>query len=449
MRETTEQLLLASVVSNPHLFVDVSDAASPEMFTGHRKAWAKVIWSKLSDGNTVSYHTIYADTKPEHQKELESIFFSYGNGDGVDLANQLRESYLSSEASQIFQNAISGLLRGGNFSEVSNTVSLMIDELSKAGASGAKNIARYLEAADRLRNPNNNRERLPTGFANVDQVIGGWPIGMNILAARPGMGKTTLTLWLLIYAVLAGIPCLFYSYEMTTEDILTRIACYMCGYNANDRFRFTKEQLEEVAAKIEELKDLPLWIKDSQDFTGKVEDLKTEIQVMKQKHGIRLVAIDYLQLLSTYKKTDNEYRKTNVISGTIARVAQRAQLPIICLSQLSRKVEERGGDKRPKLADLRDSGKIEEDATSVTFVYRPEYYDIMEDENGMSLAGVTELIFAKFRPDGSVINKAAKFKFNPGTGEFQSEEKDSEFEYLPDVRIEPMKANKDLEDIPF
>ena len=439
-RETIERLLLGSLVNNTNLFVDISDAVNPGMFTSHREEWAKITWNKISNGEDVSFH-LFAIDYEDNIEELDQIFFEYNNPDGVQLAVKLRDLYLQEEGGLLLHEAQKSLVKGEVFSDVVNTLTSKIEDLAKAGTSTWKNYSRYDATKQALLNPSIKIDTIPTGFSELDNKLGGWPVGMNILAARPGMGKTTLTMWFLIYAVEAKRPCLFYSLEMTTETILKRLACYFAWYNANDFERFNQDQRNQIADKVERLKGLPLWIRDSDDFSGKVEDLQSEVFVMKKKHNIELVAIDYLQLLSTYQKTNGQYEKTNILSGTVRKAAQKNKLPFITLSQLSRAIDVRGGDKRPILSDLRDSGKIEEDAVSVTFIYRPEYYNILEDEEGQSLRGITELIFAKFRPDGSVVNKSALLKFNAQTGEFHS--------YDPDFESESVSSNPISEPISF
>lgn len=451
---TIEQLLLSSIVNTPNLFVDINDAVKPVMFTNHRREWAEKIWDKLTSGENVSFHSIAMDYSDEHFNELNRIFFEYANSDGMQLALKLKEGYLKKQGGEIFAKAQQDLVKGEQFTSVINTTNNQIEELTKMGTPTGKNLERYDVTKQSILNPNIKIDKIPTGFTELDKKLGGLPIGMNLFAARPGMGKTTLVLWFLIYAIRSGRPCLFYSLEMTLETILQRLACYFAGYNANDYERLGQKQREQVAEEIEKLKEMPLWIRDSEDFSGKVEDLHAEVFVMKKKHNIQLVAFDYLQLSETYQKTNGQYEKTNILSGTIRKAAQKSKLPWVVLSQLSRAVEIRGGDKRPILSDLRDSGKIEEDSVSVTFIYRPEYYGIMKDEDGHSLQGITELIFAKFRPDGSVVNKSALLKFNPGTGEFKSFDPDFEDEPYPTPEpspiIKPQTRNDDEDiEIPF
>ena len=129
---------------------------------------------------------------------------------------------------------------------------------------------------------------------------------------------------------------------------------------------------------------------------------------MKSKHDIQMIIIDYLQLMTAGSDKGNREQEISTISRSIKTIAKELNIPIIALSQLSRAVETRGGDKKPMLSDLRESGAIEQDADIVSFIYRPEYYDIDQDEEGNSLLGVGQIIIAKHR-NGALDTVSLKF----------------------------------------
>jgi replicative DNA helicase len=129
---------------------------------------------------------------------------------------------------------------------------------------------------------------------------------------------------------------------------------------------------------------------------------------MKMQHDIQLIVIDYIQLMTAGTKSGNREQEISTISRSIKEIAKELNVPIIALSQLSRAVETRGGDKRPMLSDLRESGAIEQDADMVCFIYRPEYYGLIEDENGMPTDGIGEIIVAKHR-NGSLDTVHLRF----------------------------------------
>jgi replicative DNA helicase len=162
--------------------------------------------------------------------------------------------------------------------------------------------------------------------------------------------------------------------------------------------------------KISPLTSAPIFIDDTPALS--IRELRTKCRRLKQKHDIKMIIIDYLQLMSgegnSKGSTGNREQEIASISRAMKNLAKELEVPVIALSQLSRAVETRGGDKRPQLADLRESGAIEQDADMVIFLYRPEYYKIDEDEMGNSLKGVGEVIIAKHR-NGSLENVQLKF----------------------------------------
>ena len=141
---------------------------------------------------------------------------------------------------------------------------------------------------------------------------------------------------------------------------------------------------------------------------SKALELRAKSRRLVAQHGVQLIVIDYLQLMSGDSTGGNREQEIASISRALKGIAKELKIPVIAISQLSRAVETRGGDKRPQLSDLRESGSIEQDADMVLFLYRPEYYNITEDEHGMPTAGTGEIIIAKHR-NGSLDNVKLKF----------------------------------------
>ena len=145
------------------------------------------------------------------------------------------------------------------------------------------------------------------------------------------------------------------------------------------------------------IRDRPIFIDDTPGIN--IFELRAKCRRLKMQHDIQMVIIDYLQLMTggSDNKNGNREQEISSISRGLKSLAKELNVPVIALSQLSRAVETRGGTKRPQLSDLRESGAIEQDADIVSFIYRPEYYQIMEDEEGQSLKGIAEVIIAKHR----------------------------------------------------
>lgn len=270
-----------------------------------------------------------------------------------------------------------------------------------------------------------------TGFADLDAKLGGLhPSDLIILAGRPSMGKSALAGNIARNAANAGIGVGFFSLEMSGEQLVGRELAGRCGLGPN-RMRtgklnpFDAEKLHEAG---EICRDLPVFIDDTPALT--VAALRTRVRRLKRRHGIGLVIVDYLQLM--VGRAESKQVEISNISRGLKAIAKEAGIPVLALSQLSRKVEERP-NKRPILSDLRESGAIEQDADAVLFIYREAYYlgDCAPvkkaDENETTFAnrllkwedveGIAEVNIAKHRhgPTGTV-----KLYFDTGTVRFET-----------------------------
>lgn len=266
--------------------------------------------------------------------------------------------------------------------------------MSSLVAQAVKNIEEMSKKEDGLTG-------VPTGFVALDRLTSGWqPSDMIIVAARPGMGKTSFTLALARNAAMDfNKPVAFFSLEMSSVQLVNRIIS-MDTEIPSEKLR--KGQLEEyewqqLHASIERLSDAQIYIDDTPGIS--IFELRAKCRRMKMQHDIQMIIIDYLQLMTGggENKHGNREQEISMISRSLKGLAKELNVPVIALSQLSRAVETRGGSKRPQLSDLRESGAIEQDADIVSFIYRPEYYQILEDEEGNSLQGIGEIIVAKHR----------------------------------------------------
>jgi replicative DNA helicase len=255
---------------------------------------------------------------------------------------------------------------------------------------------------------------VPSGFNDVDKLTSGWqPSDLVIIAARPGMGKTALTLSMARnIAVLQNIPVAFFSLEMSSVQLITRLISSETGLSSEKlrTGKLEKHEWEQLNVKVSSLEKAPLFIDDTPSLS--IFDLRAKARRLSSQHGIKLIIIDYLQLMTSggSSKTGNREQEISTISRNLKALAKELDIPVIALSQLSRAVETRGGSKRPLLSDLRESGAIEQDADIVSFIYRPEYYKIDEwdDEERTPSTGQAELIVAKHR-NGGLENIRLKF----------------------------------------
>lgn len=281
----------------------------------------------------------------------------------------------------------------------------------KKGYSHVKDLVK--EATEEIEAASKNKDGvsgIPTGFTDLDRLTSGWQKSdMIVLAARPGMGKTAFVLSMARNtAVQFNKPVAIFSLEMSNVQLVKRMMAMETGISS-EKFRkgFTdNKDWETLHNKISGLADAPIFIDDTPALS--IFELRAKCRRLKMQHDIQCVIIDYLQLMTAGIKGGNREQEISTISRSIKEIAKELNVPIIALSQLSRSVETRGGDKRPMLSDLRESGAIEQDADMVCFIYRPEYYGLTEDENGMPTDGIGEIIVAKHR-NGSLDTVRLKF----------------------------------------
>ncbi|PKP46741.1 MAG: replicative DNA helicase [Bacteroidetes bacterium HGW-Bacteroidetes-12] len=281
---------------------------------------------------------------------------------------------------------------------------------------------------------------VPSGFTALDRITSGWqPSDLVIIAARPAMGKTSYVLSLARNAAVDfKIPVAFFSLEMSSIQLVTRLISAESGISSGKlrSGNLRNDEIQQIQSRITGLADAPLFIDDTAGLS--VFELRAKARRLKAKHNIQLLIIDYLQLMSGNgeggKGAGNREQEISMISRSLKSIAKELSIPVLALSQLSRAVETRGGDKKPQLSDLRESGSIEQDADMVQFIHRPSYYQIFQDEDGNSTEGKATILIAKHR-NGAVcdvhlrfIDELAKFEdFDNNSTNFD----DSQFATMP------------------
>ena len=239
-----------------------------------------------------------------------------------------------------------------------------------------------------------------SGFSALDRVTSGWqPSDLIIIAARPGMGKTAFVVSALRNAAIDfQSPVAIFSLEMSSVQLVNRMISAEAELESEmiKRGDLADYEWEQIMHKTDKLSQAPIFIDDTPALS--ILELRAKSRRLVAQHGVKLIIIDYLQLMSADSaKGGNREQEIATISRSLKGIAKELNVPVIALSQLSRAVETRGGDKRPLLSDLRESGSIEQDADMVMFLYRPEYYGLDTDESGMPLQGLGEVIIAKHR----------------------------------------------------
>lgn len=248
-------------------------------------------------------------------------------------------------------------------------------ETAKAVATFSDALEGALEQAEAAFNRDGGLSGIPTGLVDLDQKLGGLhPSDLLILAGRPSIGKTALALNITVNAARAGARVFFSSLEMSKEQLASRAIAELSGVSG-DRIRkgqITADELRRMHEVARDYRKLPIHI----DETGGINIAKLCARARRhqRKHGIDLLVIDYLQLITTDNgRGGNRVQEVTQITTALKALAKELGVPVLALSQLSRQVENRE-DKRPQLSDLRESGSIEQDADVVMFVYRESYY---------------------------------------------------------------------------
>ena len=241
---------------------------------------------------------------------------------------------------------------------------------------------------------------VPTGFVELDELTNGLHAGqMIIIAARPGMGKSTLGLDLARAASIKNqLPSVFFSLEMGKSEIVQRLISAEAGVPLNHirKGQMGDDDWQRIARKTGEVSSAPLYIDDSPNLT--MMEIRAKARRLKQRHDLRLVVVDYLQLMTSGKRVENRQVEVSEFSRSLKLLAKELDVPVVAISQLNRGPEQRT-DKKPMLSDLRESGSLEQDADMVVLLHREDAY-----ERESPRAGEADLILAKHRngPTGMV-----------------------------------------------
>ncbi|WP_249019083.1 replicative DNA helicase [Conexibacter sp. S30A1] len=263
------------------------------------------------------------------------------------------------------------------------------------------------EETDRLHHRSNQKSPLtgtPSGFRDIDDLTGGFQAGnLIVLAARPSMGKSALVCNIAENAALAGFPVALFSLEMSESELAQRFVASQAKVPGDDlrRGRVAETRWPKILEASGRLSEAPLYVDDSSDTS--VLEIRAKSRrlhhQLEERGGLGLIVIDYLQLLRHEGRVESRVEQVGQVSRGLKSLARELKVPVIALSQLSRNVEQRAGDKKPILSDLRESGQVEQDADLVMFIYREEYYN-----RESTRPGEADIIVAKHRngPVGEV-----------------------------------------------
>lgn len=412
-----EEGVLGSIMQDKDALANVIDIISPECFYVEAH---QVIFSAMRD--------LYNKSKPV---DLLTVFRHLSDSGKIDFIggaaylSQLTMRVGSTANIEYYARIVSEkyiareLIRTSNENikaafDTSNDVFDLIDSAEK-GLFGIteKNLRRSydtmatLTAAamrqlEHISKQDGGLVGVPSGFSGLDRLTAGWQKSdLIILAARPAMGKTAFMLNLTLNAAKNKKAVGIFSLEMSSLQLVNRLITAETGISSEKlrRADLNKNEWLTLTQKMDIIANMPIFMDDTPAIN--IFELRAKCRRLKMQHNVELIIIDYLQLMSgdakTQKSGGNREQEISTISRSLKAIAKELDIPIIALSQLSREVEKRGGDKRPQLSDLRESGAIEQDADMVMFLYRPEYYGITQDEEGAPTTGITEVIVSKHR----------------------------------------------------
>jgi len=426
-----EDSILAAILIDNETLLDVVEILSPEDFykTSHRKIFG-AITELFSRNEPIDLVTLTNLLKEQNQLEKAGgAAYLAGLVDAVPVAANA-EHYakiihdkaclrrLIEQANAIVKKCYEDR---GQVDDVLDFAETAIFEISENKIKPAfYPLGKIIESnIDTLEERQGNKALItgvPTGYAQLDKMTAGLqPSDLLILAGRPSMGKTALALNVARNATLEGnVPTAFFSLEMSKEQLSMRLLCSEARIDSS-RLRsgfFSREDWVKITDAAGALSEAPLYIDDSPDVTAMT--IRAKARRLKMEKDLGLIFIDYLQLMRGQANIERRDLEISDISRSLKALAKELDLPVIALSQLNRKLEERS-DKRPQLSDLRESGALEQDADVVAFIYRDEVYN--KDENNPN-RGKAELIVAKQRngPVGTVpltfLNAYTRFE-NP------------------------------------
>jgi len=402
---------------------------------------------------------LHADAfyKPAHQDIFNAIFLLFNASEPIDLltvSNQLRKEgkldacggdfYLVNLTQKVSSSAhiefhariiiqkyiqrrlisISSEIIDEAYDETSDVFDLLDSAETKLFEVTQGNLKKSSEAAEGLVSQalkkieeisgKEGMSGVQSGFTKLDALTSGWqPSDLVILAARPGMGKTAFVMSMAKnMAIKFGIPAAIFSLEMSSVQLITRMISSETGISSGKLRKgdLQPHEWEQLNVKVKNLSKAPIFIDDTPSLS--IFDLRAKCRRLASQHGIKIIIIDYLQLMTAGSAASggNREQEISTISRNLKALAKELSIPVIALSQLSRAVETRGGSKRPLLSDLRESGAIEQDADIVSFIFRPEYYGNTEwdDDERTPCEGQAEFIVAKHR-NGGLENIRLKF----------------------------------------
>ena len=453
-----EEAVLGALMLEKDAYSIVSEILKPESFyeKAHEKIYAAIVDLAISQ-RPVDMLTVTEQLKKRGELEevggpfyISQLTSKVASSAHIEYhARIIAQKYLARELI-----SFTAMIQGKAFDESIDVEDLMQEAEGKLFEISQRNVKKDVtqinpvikEAMVMLEKAANQKEGLSglrTGFEGLDKMTSGWQNSdLIIIAARPAMGKTAFVLSMAKnMAVNHNTPVALFSLEMSNVQLVNRLISNVCEIESGKikSGQLAGHEWQQLDYKLKNLLDAPLYVDDTPSLS--VFELRTKARRLVREHGVKIIIIDYLQLMNASGMAfGSRQEEVSTISRSLKGLAKELNIPIVALSQLNRGVESREGidGKRPQLSDLRESGAIEQDADMVCFIHRPEYYKIYQDDRGNDLRGMAEIVIAKHR-NGAVGEVLLRFK-----GEFTrfSNPEDDMVIPMPGETVGPMLGSK-------
>jgi replicative DNA helicase len=412
----SEKAVLGSIMLRPSALFDIADVIAPDSFYAEKH---RIIYQAMLDLSIKNepIDLLSLSNKLEEKMQLEQIG---GRTYLTELVNMVPSSTNAKHYGEIvhkkytFRNLIdaSDYIADLAFESTDEELDNVLDQAEKKlfGITSSpktqkfttlkKTLSEAWEELEKLHESKADLRGIPTGYKDLDNMLAGFQRSdLIILAARPSMGKTTLALDIARNAaVLHNVPVGIFSLEMSAQQLATRLLSAesrVNSWNLRTGKLSTDQEFSKIRDSLDKLAKAPIYIDDQAG--NAISKMRAAARRLKSEHGLGLIIVDYLQLMTTSKNYDSMVNQVTEISRSLKQLARELDVPVLALSQLSRAVESRGG--KPRLSDLRDSGSIEQDADVVMFIHREDKYNENSDR-----PNIAEILIEKHRngPVGKV-----------------------------------------------
>lgn len=439
-----EESLLGSILNYSDLLIDIEESLKADHFYNEaNKNVYKAITSLSTGNNPIDISTVTAELRKMGLLESCGGMYYITSLLGKSLGARSLEFHSKIITQKFLQRE---LIRNSSetiadayedtidvFDLIERHDSGMMNIVSSTQAKSAESIGELLDRQiEELSKPvEDGLTGVGSGFRDLDKITGGWQkTDLIIIAARPAMGKTAFVMSCARNAAVDfKKPVAVFSLEMSSMQLTLRLLSNETGIHL-ERLRkkhVKPHEIADIVLKSKMLKDSKIEIDDTASLS--IFEFRSKCRRLKKQFGIEMIVVDYLQLMDGSDKngkTGNRDAEIGKISRGLKGVAKELDIPVLALSQLSRSSESRPGSKRPMLSDLRESGNIEQDADMVLFLHRPEYYGITEDQNGISVSNLCEVIIAKNRQG---VCDTVNLNFNGAFMKFRDWVDDAKFDF--------------------